>query len=84
MFEQLHSIPYLQKKNDIEIILCQRVQVSNFVKEFIEKTHHVHLVRWQDEKFKMCKDTFPHGTVLSVLDLVKNYTLKPKNEIQSQ
>ena len=33
--------------------MCHQVQVSDFVKEFIEKTHqyvqHVHLARWQDE-----------------------------------
>ena len=39
MFEQLHFIPYLQKKPDIEIVFCQQVQFSVFVKEFIEKTH---------------------------------------------
>ena len=60
----LHSL--LTKKPDVEIILCQQVQVNVFVKEFIEKTrqyvHHVHLARWQDEKFRICKDTFPRGT----------------------
>ena len=86
--EQLHFIPYLQKKPDIEIILCQQVQVSVFVKEFIEKTRqyvqHVHLARWQDEKFRICRDTIPIGTILSVVDFAKNYTLQSQNEIQSQ
>ena len=88
MFERFHFIPYLQKKTDIQIILCQQVQVSDFVKKFIEKTHqyvqHVHLARWQDEKFRICRDTFPCGTILSVVDFAKNYTLQPQNEIQMQ
>ena len=32
----------------------------------------------------MCKDTFPIGTILSVVNFVENYTLQPQNEIQSQ
>ena len=31
-----------------------------------------------------CRDTFPHGTILSVVDFAENYTLQPQNEIQSQ
>ena len=88
MFEQLHFNRYLPKKTNVEIILCQQVQVSVFVKEFIEKTRqyvqHVHLARWQDEKFRVCRDTFPRGTILSVVDFAENYTLQPQNEIQSQ
>ena len=85
--EQLHFIPYLQKKLDIENILCQQVQVSVFVKEFIEKARqyvqHVHLAQWQDEKFRICRDSFPRGTILSIVDFAENYTLEPQNEIQS-
>ena len=39
---------------------------------------------WQDEQFKACRDTFPIGTVLSVVNFAENYTLEPHNEIQSQ
>ena len=78
-----HSL--LTKKHDIEIILCQQVQVSVFIKEFIEKTRqyvqHVHLARWQDEKFRISRDTFPHGTILLVVDFAENYTPQPQNEI---
>ena len=77
-----------KKKIDIEIILCHQVQVSDFVKEFIEKTHqyvqHVHLARWQDEKFRICRDTFRCGTIFSIFYFAENYTLQPQNEIQSQ
>ena len=40
--------------------------------------------RLQDEQFRTCRDTFPIGTILSVVDFVENYTLQPQNEIQSQ
>ena len=30
------------------------------------------------------QDTFPCGTIVSVVDFAKNYTLQPQNEIQSQ
>ena len=39
---------------------------------------------WQDEQFKICWDTFPLRTILSVVDFAENYTLQPQNEIQSQ
>ena len=55
---------------------------------FFEKTqqyvNHVHVACWKDEKFIMCRDTFPIGTILSVVDFAENYTLQPQNEIQSQ
>ena len=42
------------------------------------------MARWQDEQFTACRDTFPIGTILSVVDFVEKYTLQPQNEIQSQ
>ena len=39
---------------------------------------------WQDEQFITCTDTFPSGTILSVVDFAENYTLQIQNEIQSQ
>ena len=81
-----HSL--LTKKPDIEIILCQQVQVSVFIKEFIEKTcqyvQHVHLEQWQDEKFRICRDTFLRGTTFSFVYFAEIYTMQPQNEIQSQ
>ena len=32
----------------------------------------------------MCKDSFPIGTIVFVVDFVENYTLQPQNEVQSQ
>ena len=58
------------------------------MKEFYQKTEHyvqhVHVARWQDEQYRNCRDTFPLGTILSVVDFAENYTLQPQNEIQSQ
>jgi hypothetical protein len=42
------------------------------------------VARWQDEHFRICRDTFHVGIVLSVVDFAENYTLQPQNEIQSQ
>ena len=42
------------------------------------------MARWQDERFRTCRDTFSIGTILSVVKFVENYTLQPHNEIQSQ
>lgn len=65
-------------KNDI----C----VAQFMKMFQEKLvyvyiMHTHRARWLDEKFKLCKDTFPLGTIVSIIDFAENYTLQPQNEV---
>ena len=58
------------------------------MEEFFEKTqhyvNHVHVACWKDDQFRPCQDTFPIGTILSVVDFAENYTLQPQNEIQSQ
>ena len=68
------------------MILCHQVQFSDFIKEFIEKTpqyvQHVHLAQWYDDKFRLCRDTFPYVNILSTIDIVDKYTLQPQNEIQ--
>ena len=56
------------------LLLIYQVLVCNFMEEFFEKTQqyvkHVHVARWQDEQFKACRDIFPIGTILSVVDFV--------------
>ena len=42
------------------------------------------MARWQDEQLKLCRDMFPLGTIFSVVDFAKNYSLQPQDEIQSQ
>ena len=45
------------------------------MEELFEKTQqyvkHVHVTRWQDEQFIACRDTFPIGTILSVVDFAE-------------
>ena len=40
---------------------------------------HTHRARWLDDKLKLCKDTFPLGMIVSIVDFAENYTLKPHN-----
>ena len=75
------------KRKNIQLVTSQ-VQVCDFMNDFVEKTRqyvqHVHVARWKDKHFRICIDTFPIGTVLSVVYFVENYTLQSKNQIQSQ
>ena len=69
-------------------IFLHQVQVCDFISEFRGKIQqyiqHVDMAWWQHEKFRICRDTFPLGTILSVVEFAQNYTLQPQNEIQSQ
>ena len=62
------------------------VRVCNFMEGLFEITQqyvkHVHVARCQDDKFRMCRDTFPIGTIFLVVDFVENYTLQSQNKIQ--
>ena len=64
------------------------MKVCDFISEFRGKIQqyikHVDMAWRQDEQFRICRDTFPLETILSVVEFVENYTLQPKNEIQSQ
>ena len=70
------------------LLLIYQVLVCNFKEELFEKTqqyvNHVHVARWKDEQFRACRDKFPIGFILTVVDFVENYTLQPQNEIQIQ
>ena len=83
---QLHKV--LKMK---ELKRCESVKgdvcVADFMKLFQEKIvydyiGHTHRAKWLDEQSKLCKDTFPLGVIMSVVDFAKNYTLKPQNEVQ--
>ena len=69
-------------------LFVQQVCVCEFIPKFHGKIQyyiqHVHMAQWQDEQFKLCRDTFPLETILSVVDFAENYSLKPQTEIQSQ
>jgi hypothetical protein len=43
---------------------------------------HNYIVRFQDEQYILCLNTFLHDSISSVVDFTKNYTLQEFNEIQ--
>ena len=50
--------------------------ISNFKKNiFYKYARHSHRSQWLDQQFRMCKETFPIGTIISVVDFAENYTL---------
>ena len=73
---------------NIGYFISHQVQVCEFILEFCGKIQqyiqHVDMRRWQDEQFKICRNTFPLRTILSVVDFEENYSLQPQNERQSQ
>ncbi|GAQ89961.1 hypothetical protein KFL_005820050 [Klebsormidium nitens] len=44
---------------------------------------HTFRVKWQDKQFRELLDTFPVGTVVSVIDFAENYSFEQQDEIQS-
>ena len=65
------------------------ISVANFILDFKENlvykyARHSHRSQWLDQQFRTCKETFPIGTIISVVDFAENYTLQPQNETQSQ
>ena len=70
------------------LFLWKQVRVCDFLMELYKKTEqyvqHVHVAWWQDEQYRKCKDNFPIGTIISIVDFAENCTLQPHNEIQSQ
>jgi hypothetical protein len=73
-------------RNNIQLV-TSKVQVCDFMKEFVENTRYyvqyVHVDRLKDEHFRICRDTFPVGIVLSMVYFSENYTLQLQNEIES-
>ena len=69
-------------------IFLHQVQVCDFISEFHGKIQwyiqHVNVAQWKDEQFRIFWETFPLGTILSMVDFAENYTLQTQNEIQSQ
>ena len=65
------------------------MQVSEFILEFPGKIQqyiqHVDMARWQDEQFRICQDTFPLRTILSVVEFVKitPYNQKMKYKVDT-
>ena len=70
-------------------LVIEKILVYEFMKIFHEKiiyeyVRHTHRARWLDLQFKLCKDTFPLDTIVSVVDFAENYTLQPQNEVQEK
>ena len=70
-------------------LVIQKIPMYQFMSMFRENlvyeyARHTHRARWLDTQFKLCKDTFPFGNIVSVVDFVENYTLQPQREVQSQ
>ena len=54
--------------------------MASFISDFKENIFYKyardsHKSQWLDQQFRMCKDTFSIGTIISVVDFAKNYTL---------
>ena len=56
----------------IVYFVSHQVQLCEFISDFHGKIQqyiqHVDIAWWQDEKFKIYRDTFPLGIILSVVD----------------
>ena len=70
-------------------LVIEKIPVYEFMKIFCEKiiyeyARHTHRARWLNLQFKLCKDTFPLDTIVSVVDFAENYTLQPQNEVQAK
>ena len=64
---------------NIVYFVSHEVQECEFILEFCgniqQYIQNVNMEWWKDEQFKICRDTFPLGTILSVVDFAENYTL---------
>ena len=69
-------------------LVAKEISVASLILDFktnifYKYARHSHRSHWLDQQFRMCKETFPFGTILSVVDFAENYTLQPQNETQS-
>ena len=65
--------------SNIYFLFFHEAHVCEFILEFRGKVQkyiqHVDMAQWQDDQFKICRDTFPLRKILSVVDFAENYTL---------
>ena len=80
-------------KSGSESSICELagkyISVANFISDFKENifykyARHSYRSQWLDQKFRMWKENFLIGIIISVFDFAENYTLQPQNETQSQ
>ena len=58
--------------------------LKKFESEIYKYTKNSHRERWKDLQFKHSHESFPAGTILSVVALAENYTFVAQKEIQSE
>ena len=61
-------------------LVTKEVNVASFISDyetnlFYKYARHSHRSQWLNQKFRMCKETFPIGAIISVVDFSKNYML---------
>ena len=61
-------------------LVAKEINVACFILDFktyiyYKYARHSHRFQWLDKKFRMCKETFPIGTIILVVDFYENYTL---------
>lgn len=70
-----------------KVLSIKQLVVGEFTKFLQDQTKsfikHNFTYRWQDDQYRECLKVFPADTIISVVDFVKNYSFKEKNEIQS-
>jgi hypothetical protein len=61
-----YDIDGVKERKKIKLVSSQ-VCVCEFMKDFLKNTRnyvqHVHVSQWKDENFRICRDTFPVGTM---------------------
>ena len=58
--------------------------LDDYIQSYLFK-YKVHTFRqtWLARQFKACKEDFPVGSIVSVIDFAENYAFQPQDEIQS-
>ena len=69
-------------------LVAKEISVASFISDFKENifynyARHSHRSHRFDQQFRMRKETFSIGTIISVVEYDENYTLQPQNETQS-
>ena len=60
------------------------ISLRTFFKTTQQYVQCVYVVKWKDEKFRICKDSIPISIMLLVVYFDRNYTLQPQNDIYRQ
>lgn len=64
----------------------EEIPIGKFMEDFQKLIQpyiqHSFFAKWQAQKFQTLRDTFPLGTILSVVDFIENYSFVHQKEIQ--